>query len=169
VDKILQGDENAFRKLFESFFVPLCNFVKHYIPSHDIAQDLAQEALLKYWQRREHFNNFNQVRTFLYRSVRNMAFNELEHLKVVNKVHTRMLTEPLPSPGESDTLLVEEEVFRQLRTAIETLPKRSREIMQMSLRQITNEEIADTLGISRKTVRSLKKIAYKKLKVRLSR
>lgn len=164
VEKISQGDDKAFKKFFESFFIPLCNFAKRFDLSDDISEDLAQEALLKYWQRRANFNNFNQVRSFLYMTVRNAAFNELQHIEIIEKVHSH-LSESLPvtEPDIHDAI-VEEETYRRLRDAIQLLPKRSREIMLLTLTGLGNDEIAEKLNISKETVRSLKKIAHKKLK-----
>ncbi|MDR2627382.1 MAG: sigma-70 family RNA polymerase sigma factor [Dysgonamonadaceae bacterium] len=169
IEKISQGDHKAFKKFFESFFIPLCSFAKRYDLSDDVAEDLSQEALLKYWQRRTNFNNFNQVRSFLYTTVRNAAFNELQHMEVIEKVHLQ-LSETLPmEEPDIHNAIVEEEVYRQLRDAILLLPKRSREIMLLTLTGLSNDEIAEELNIAKETVRSLKKIAHKKLRDRIQR
>lgn len=169
IQDISEGNESAFKELFESFFIPLCNYAKSFsFIRDDMAKDISQETLIKYWHRKEYFNNFNQVRAFLYKTVRNACLNELDHIKVVDRSQPFIKESLIVDSVEIDTI-IEEEVFRQLKGAIEELPKRSRAIIRMTLSKMTNDQIALELGISRETVRSLKKIAHKKLRLKINR
>ena len=48
--------------------------------------------------------------------------------------------------------------------AINTLPNKCAHIIRLSIKNLTNSEIANELGISINTVKAQKKIAYKKLR-----
>jgi RNA polymerase sigma-70 factor (ECF subfamily) len=168
VSKIKRGDQKAFRKLFESFFIPLRNYALHFISCELTAQDIAQETLIKYWDRRENFDHFNQVRSFLYLAVRNAAINELEHKNVTRNAYLNISEQLLHRTSEDDEMMaIREDVYRQLRDAIETLPERSKEILKLTLKGLKNEQIAQDLGISYETVKTLKRISYKKLREKI--
>ncbi len=60
--------------------------------------------------------------------------------------------------------VVEEEVYAIIYKAIDELAPQSRKVILLSLQELSNGEIAEKLGISVNSVRTLKQNAYKKLK-----
>lgn len=177
IKRIRNGDIEAFNALFESFYIPLREFVCNFIPARDVAADIAQETLVKYWQRRENFLTLPQVRSFLYNTARNAILNELAHLRVVAAYNHRFSAESLYVPAmrrdcelyDPDYYEIRSEVIRRLRDEISSLPLRTRQIMTMALAGAKNDEIATALNIERETVRSHKKSAHKKLRARLDK
>ena len=65
--------------------------------------------------------------------------------------------------------MIEEETFNLLYNEIKSLPAASQQIMLLALNGLKNQEIADELDISLNTVKTQKKIAYSKLKQRMSK
>ena len=63
--------------------------------------------------------------------------------------------------------VVEEETYRMLTDAIDKLPGQMRAIMRLAMEGKKNGEIAECLNVSVETVHTLKKIAYKKLRIYL--
>lgn len=63
--------------------------------------------------------------------------------------------------------VVEEETCRILTDAIDKLPDQMRAIMRLAMEGKKNGEIAEYLNVSVETVHTLKKIAYKKLRIYL--
>ena len=51
-----------------------------------------------------------------------------------------------------------------IENAINTLPNKCAQIIKLSIKDFTNAQIAEELGISINTVKAQKKIAYKKLR-----
>lgn len=178
MQRIRGGDQEAFRKLFWSFYVPLREFVAGYLPppSDDVASDIAQETLVKFWQRRENFDSVASVKSFLYNTARNAVLNELAHRRVVDSYNQRQALQGGSAEEHSDRRHyaldhseIRSELIRCLRDEISALPRRTRQIMEMALQGNRNDEIAAILGIQRETVRTLKKSAHKKLRERLYR
>ncbi|GAL63766.1 hypothetical protein JCM19300_2802 [Algibacter lectus] len=62
------------------------------------------------------------------------------------------------------TQLTLTDTYAQLETAIKQLPKKSEAVIRLTLNAYTNKEIAEELSISKNTVKSQKRIAYKKLR-----
>lgn len=64
--------------------------------------------------------------------------------------------------------VIEEEVERILAETEFELPPKCREIFRLAMLGKDNEEIARLLGVSENTVKTQKKIAYKKLKQKIA-
>lgn len=159
-------DEQEFHNIFNEYYVPLCSFASRYTEEAELSADIVQDAFAKLWQIRKDFFYLHQVKAFLYTVVRNKALNELEHSKVVYEYAQKIINK------ETDAFfhdaVVEEETYRILIEAIEKLPEQMRAIMRLALNGQRNADIADRLNVSTETVRTLKKIAYKKLRKHLT-
>src|SRR5690606_25622655 len=89
-DPVVQYDienEQDYDRLFKILYKPLCFFAYKFLLDKDKAEDIVQECLLRFWQRKERFESFLKIRSFLYVSVRNSCYDELEHQKVKAKHH----------------------------------------------------------------------------------
>ncbi len=159
------ANELEFRRLFNSFYVPLCVFANKYVQDEEAAADIVQDCFTALWQIRNDFLYLHQVKAFLFTSIRNKALNEIEHSKVVSEYAEKIMAKKQESFFHEN--IVEEEVYRTLAEAIDKLPKQMKAIMELALEGMSNAEIAQTLDVSVETVRSLKKIAYRKLRTLL--
>ena len=162
IDRIQQGNELAFKELFDEFYQALCAFATTYLKDDVLAADIVQEVFVKYWDRRNDFDNLFKVKSFLYTVVRNDCLNTIRDKKGKREDISVI---------ESDIFyvdnLVEEEAYRIFYNAVEALPLQTREVIQLALDGLKNAEIAEHMGIAESSVHTLKKLAYKKLKVTL--
>ena len=143
-------DEREFHNVFDKYYVALCLFANQYTENEEVSADIVQDSFAKLWQIREDFFYLHQVKSFLYTAVRNKALNELEHSKVVFEYAQKVIEKRKDSFFHD--AVVEEETCRMLTDAIEGKK---------------NGEIAEYLNVSVETVHTLKKIAYKKLRIYL--
>lgn len=155
-------DETEFKHIFEQYYRSLCSFANEYVEDWDLATDIVQEAFAKLWKIRKKFLYMHNVKAFLYTTIKNKALNELEHSKVVSS-YANKINEKRKDLFFHD-LIIEKETYRILAEAIAKLPERTREIMQLALDENSNAEIAEKLQISKETVHTLKKTAYKRLR-----
>ena len=163
--EIVQLDEQGLHTIFQRYYAPLCLFAYQFTDDRELAADLVQEAFIKLWELRTHFSYLHQVRSFLYLTVRNKALNELEHQRVVKEYAADYQLKA--SEVFFEETLIEQETYRILTEAIDTLPTRMKEVMQWALRGKKNAEIAELLDCSIENVRSLRQQAYKRLRQQL--
>ena len=160
IKRIAKGDIQAFEKFFEAFYPSLCKFSNGFLESKDIAADIAQDAMIKFWNNRAVQSTIKQAKVYLFTIVRNNCINYTRHQKVVDN-HRLKYAE---NKEFINAAYIEDEVFDLLRTAVKKLPPQSKNIILLALEGLANKEIAEELKISINTVKSLKKTAYSTLR-----
>ena len=167
LDGIRKGSKKVYHQVFLNHYAALCHFANRFIADKDTVEDLVQEAFISFWDKRTTFENFYAIKSYLYTSVRNNCLNHLQHLAVRKKNEDAIIYE-LESGYHIQNAVIEEEAFNNLYVEIKNLPKAAQEIMLLAMNGLKNPEIAEKLNISVNTVKTQKKLAYAKLKDRLS-
>lgn len=150
-----------FEILFRRLYLPLGMYALRIVDDADVAEDMVQEAFTNTWERLEGGLEISNFKAFMYRSVRNECLSYLSSLK------EKVGEEFIPEAGEEEI----DTSFRDARIwkAIDELPEKCREIFLMSKRDgYSNEEIADELGISIKTVKNQMTKAFSRLREALN-
>lgn len=149
--------EIAFRKLY----LPLGMYALRFVDDVDIAEDLEQDAFMKAWLYVGSGNDVGNFTSFMYRTLRN------ECLKYLRDRRETLGEDSIPEISEDgiDTSFRDARIWK----AIDSLPEKCREVFLMSKRDgLTNEDIAEELGISIKTVKNQITKAFKRLREALS-
>jgi RNA polymerase sigma-70 factor (family 1) len=167
IQGINSGDKKAYKKVFEEYFNALCAFSYKYIADQSETKDIVQDVFISFWEHKKDFEHINSIKAYLYTSARNKCLNSLKH-KIVKQKHEEALIYELESEQFFTNHVIEEDAFNQLYTEIRALPNSSQQIMLLALKGFKNREIAEKLNISENTVKTQKKIAYAKLKMKLS-
>lgn len=150
-----------FEAYFRRLYLPLGMYALRIVDDADVAEDMVQDAFLNTWERLEGGLEISNFKAFMYRSVRNECLSYLSSLK------EKVGEEFIPEVGEDeiDTSFRDARIWR----AIDELPEKCREIFLMSKRDgYSNEEIADELGISIKTVKNQMTKAFTRLREALN-
>ncbi|WP_373722848.1 RNA polymerase sigma-70 factor [Bacteroides heparinolyticus] len=145
------GDEQAFKYLFDTYFVPLCRFMKLYLKDEAEIEEIAMDIFMHVWTNREEFQIKLSFKAYLFQAARNRCLNVLRDSKQ---------TCPIDGLGEtlSDNCFIDEnieleELHRLIEEAVCALPDRCREVFRQSRQEnLTNKEIAERTQTSVKTV-----------------
>lgn len=163
VESINQDDINAFKQFFENFYPSVCVFAQKYLKDAELAEDLAQEAFIEFWMRKDKFTDLKAMKGFIYTVTRNKCLNDIK----LRGIRENILRNKISSDDFFYELILEEETYSIIHHAIDKLAPQSRRIVWLSLEKNKNQEIADRLNISVNTVKTLKKNAYKELRNQL--
>ena len=153
VSAIRNGDKSAFKTVIDLYYKEVYWYAKSLSRDETLAKDLTQEAFFKLWKKRGILKEGVLIRGWLYRSVRNKF---LDHTKKYNK-ETRLL-EMTYADALDNAIQIEnrEELRRKMEIVekeIQNLPKKCSKVFLLSKKEgLTNNEIADYLGVSLKTV-----------------
>lgn len=148
-----EGNEKAFKKLFDKYHQKLYAYLFRLLDSKDDAEDIVQETFIKIWEKRSQFIEGYSFDAFLFKIAKN-AFISLTRKKINQKVleiSPEMLAKPDGNDSESDLILNEtREIIDKI---INRLPKKRKEIFRLRrIENLSRKEISDKLGISIVTV-----------------
>jgi RNA polymerase sigma-70 factor (ECF subfamily) len=152
-----EGDERAFQVLVERWERPVFAFLARMLGSREEAQDLGQETFLRICRQAERYEPRGQFRSWLFRIAGNLARSRLRRRKIVRWV---AFDRPLhDQPAESPPVgadLEREEWKALLIRALAELPGRQRQaILLRHDLEMSQREIAASLGTSESAVESL--------------
>ena len=68
--------ERGFKMLMNSFQVPIYNYIRRLVVSHEDAEDIIQEVFLKLWEN-EDCIEITYIKTYLFRAAKNRVLNYL--------------------------------------------------------------------------------------------
>jgi len=162
VQQLNSGSQKAYQKLFDRLYPILCLFAIKFIKDKNEAEDIVQEVFIELWKQREKFNNINQIKGFLYKSIKNKCLNNIKHEKIKLEYSNEILITETEEYFEEQ--LIKTEVIVHIQKSVKTLPKQRKDIILMNMQGLKNNEIAEELNISVNTVKLQKKIAYKQLR-----
>lgn len=157
---------SAFKYLYSQYYSDMVMYGLKFVDFHNTAEDIVQEVFLTFIDRNYYFKTEVQLKTFLYRSVRNSCLNIEKHSQVKKKYENH-LKHATAHQESDDHKIIEQEVYSLLFNAINKLPERCRQIFELHLKGKKNEEIAQLMNISVMTVKTQKKIGMKFLRKEL--
>jgi RNA polymerase sigma-70 factor, ECF subfamily len=149
-------------------------FARQWLPSKADAEDVVQEAFVRFWRRNHDLNNPENIgarepirsRAYLYAAVRSIALDFLRR-------DSRRARRESTVVAESDSTVqpkfaIEDESQRTLAAALDGLPREQREVLVMKIwNDLTFAEIGSALGISQNTAASRYRYALAALKKNL--
>ncbi|MDG5767575.1 RNA polymerase sigma-70 factor [Balneolales bacterium ANBcel1] len=153
VEGINNGDASSFEALYKHYYPQLGRFLLRYVQEKQVAEDIIHNVLYEIWKNRNRLEARGTLRSYLYTAVRNQALKYLKKEK--GHLHVDVVDHPEiehnPDYRDEDIEFVE---FREaVRNALALIPEQRRNIFLMHREdQLTYREIAETLGISIKTV-----------------
>jgi RNA polymerase sigma-70 factor (family 1) len=147
----------AFDKLFRELYEPLVRSAYRLTGSQPAAEDVVHEVFLAYWNRPADAALAVSPRSYLYRAVRNRALNALRSDRTARTVplgDADCVAEGALADADGDREREGADALTSaLARAVGMLPERARLVFTLSREHgMTYPEIADTLGISVRTV-----------------
>lgn len=152
IKALSRGDSRAFDLLFLNYQPRLVAFIASFIKDEEEARDIGQDIFLRLWEHREQCDEIRSMKAFLFRSAKFAIYNHFDHQLVNEKFVEQMLYAPIETDSAEERLFAEE-LQKLIDLAIEQMPEQRRRVFEMSRKEgLSNAEIADRLGISKRTV-----------------
>ncbi len=169
IEKIRQGDEEAFEQLFNEHYLKLSRFAWRYVKSKAVAEELAQDVFADIWDEHTEWQPAGPIRTYLYQVVKNKAIDYLRHRQVQREYDPQWMEEQEQPAVHFEDPAEKEQIQEAIKREIEALPARSKMIFKLHRYDgLTYKEIAEVMDISIKTVESQMTRTLKRLRERLS-
>ncbi|MCD7852041.1 MAG: RNA polymerase sigma-70 factor [Parabacteroides sp.] len=161
---IQSGDKKAFKYLFNMFFASLCRFIRVYVKSNQVAEEIALDIFSSIWENKEKLEIKLTWKAYLFQAARNRALNYIRDTERFVSVSDWSNFDKY----EIDYSLEIKELENLIQEAICSLPERCQDVFCKSrFEALSNKEIADKLQIPVKNVEAQITKALKLIKVYL--
>jgi RNA polymerase sigma-70 factor (family 1) len=147
--KDVQAFENYYKEHYKFLFLTACK----YLENTGLAQEIVNDVFVRLWEDGATISIQSSLKAYIYRAVVNRSLNELDK----NKRERQHQIELRRRPEETFELreMEENELKIKLYKAIDELPEQCLKVFRMSrFEELKQQEIADRLGISIKTVKN---------------
>ncbi|WEK37877.1 MAG: RNA polymerase sigma-70 factor [Candidatus Pseudobacter hemicellulosilyticus] len=153
--RIAGGDTQAFSELFRLYYDPLRWNAGKLLQSAYWAEEIIQEVFLQLWAHRSDLPLVEQPAAYLYRITANRSFDRIRRQS--REVQAQYLLQQAGHSGETEQQHRYDLVRLQqlVQQAVDSLPEQQRIIYLLQQEQeLSYQEMADRLGLSRNTVRN---------------
>lgn len=169
IEQLRQGDNEAYRELYARFYGVLCVAAERYLRDRFLAECIVEDVIFNIWEKREQLAIHSSLRSYLTMSVRNASINYLRSKYARNETLRSHLSDSdrdwidnattydLPT----DAMVTEETMAKVLRCLGSDECRRV--FIRSRLEGMSQQEIAEELGISVNTVKYHMKNALARL------
>ena len=152
VIRVCQGDQEAFRLIFDRYSRPVIGFIYDMVSDRDLAEELTQETFVRAYRGIRGMNAETKLSTWLFGIARNVARESLRARVRANR-HVGLddksvldLSDDEPVPVER---LLSKELNDLIRRSLATLDEDKRLVFTLKVfHHCSYEEIADITGFS---------------------
>jgi len=150
------GDRNAFTQLYGRYSALLYVYAFKLLGDTDSAKDMVQEIFIAVWDKRDSTDYHISFASYLYTSVRFKFLKAIAHQKV-KAVHAENFLSLFDEKTHStEAYITEKELVAKVESLVAELPPQMARVFMLSrLQHLSNQEVADKLQLSEKTVRNL--------------
>lgn len=171
IHKMAEDDQAAFEMIFHRYWEKLFSYLYNRLHNKIASEEIVQEVLISIWEKRKTLSIHTSLSSYLYKAAKYRMLNYIRSEKVRKTYFSDFL--------ETQISLVSDPLGPQLQNVsdlkdliekrLQELPPKCREVYRMSREEhIPNQEIADQLRISKKTVENYLTIALKHLRIHLT-
>lgn len=156
-DDILLAQE--FEKIFTGYYSAVKYFAFMLLKSEADAEDITQDVFTKLWTQPQIWSDRDstEISNYIFAMTKHITINFIKHKRIVEEYQERVIEKSLIEELFKTDNTLEPIYYKEaellVRLVLSRLPERRREIFVLSrLRNMSNQEIAEKLNISVRTV-----------------
>ena len=118
-------------------------------------EDISQDIFLMLWGNRSSLNTINNFKSYLFRVCKNAAYRHIERALLFKNYQQKQAEKVVSTPenNETDDKIQLRELELLVAMVVEKMPPQRKKIYKMSRESgMSSDEIAQTLGINKRTV-----------------
>jgi RNA polymerase sigma-70 factor (family 1) len=162
---IADGDEKAFRQIFDSYSSRIYYFALKLTHSKVTSEEIVQEIFLKIWNNRETLSTIESFPAYLYTITRNHAFNVLKRIAIEANANAKLVAQLPVHHSDTEEEIIRSDYERLLGRIVDGLPPQQKKVYSLCHQEgLKYEEAAERLNISRLTVKTHMQSALRTIK-----
>jgi RNA polymerase sigma-70 factor (family 1) len=153
IKNLKEGDVLSFDSIFKKYHKKVYYFAISYLKSKEEAEDVVQEVFMNLWKCRDQINEYYVFSKYLFKITYNATCKKFRKQASDKKQMEEALQNILIEDNSTNLEIEYNNLLETANTLIDKLPSRQKDIFLLSINeQLTNEQIAQQLNISKKTV-----------------
>lgn len=159
--RIAQGDEKAFRQIFEKYQKKVFAYACHILKSDTLAEEVVYELFLMVWQHKS-LDRIDAFEAYIQVATRNQTLKKLRKIRLQQKLNAQVMVNWDESRNTTEERILFNETQRILAEAIENLPPQQKKVYELCKTEgLRYEQVADRLALSRLTVKTHMQLALR--------
>jgi len=161
INRFQMGNEEAYIELVNRYKDRIYNFVFHFLGDVEEAEDVAQNTMLKLYQKKDYYKEIAKFSTWIYTIARNLANTELRKRKRRKIIYLSQMSKKEKQyeiPAEHynvDQQLNDEYLNNRIQKAIKKLPNHFKSIIILrDIQGLSYDDISNIVGVPLGTVKS---------------
>ena len=152
---MIKSKEISFEGLYSTYYTPIRDFIKKYVYSATLAEDLTQEVFMKVWDHRDHLEDVTYLKTYLFSIAKNHTFNALKAINRSKESLNIMVCEVPALENFADDNMQVKEYMDFINEVLGKIPVRSRTIFKLCREEGKSyAEVAEHLDISKNAIKN---------------
>lgn len=152
--KLTQGNESAFKLIYDRYWFGIYKTVKRYTKSSELAEDIVQEIFTTLWNSRGHFLQVINLEFYLVTMAKNLTYKTLRKIAFEQTLQNNLVRD-LQSEEITESTLLDQQYTQLIEQAVGLLPSQQKQIFQLAkVEGLSHKDIAGQLKISHLTVKT---------------
>lgn len=148
-----QGDELAFAELYNRHHDRICRFIRKYLKSEELSEDICQNVFIKIWEQKDQVDII-EFGAYAFTLAKRQALDFLKRAAIEEAALGLILLKYSPRMKLVEDEHQNKEYTDFVEDVLSRLPEQSRTVFKLCRQQYkTYDEAAELLGISRNTVK----------------
>jgi len=153
--QVAEGNEKAFRVIFDHYKAPFHAAAYKMTRSVDISEEIVQEVFVTLWVKRELIAGAKSPEGYVFTILHNCIYSHFRKLARERRLKSKLGQDEQESENQIEALLNEKENKAILENVISQLPPQQKLIYKLAKQEgLSREEIAKKLNISPNTVKN---------------
>ena len=167
---IRQQDRKVFELFYKKYYQQLFALAFRYVGQMEVAEEIVHDLFITVWNKSDQLNVQHSLKSYLFKAIINSSLNYIKKEKMQTEkrlaylaVHDNEFT------SDEEKGAAEEKMLKSLEEALELLPAKCKQVMYLSrFGKLKQQEIAQQMDISLKTVKNHLTYGFQKLREHLS-
>ena len=164
LNAIKQRDKKGFEVLYKRYYKQLFALACRYVEQTETAEEIVHDVFIAIWNKAELIDIKHSMKSYLFKAIVNSSLNFIKKEKMNAEKQSTYLAVQETEIQDED-LKKEEALLESLEEALKLLPEKCKQVMYLSkFGKLKQQEIADQMEISVKTVKNHLTYGFQKLR-----
>lgn len=153
--QLITGDAESFKKLYEYYQRKIFLFALRLTKSNSEAEEIVQAVFVRLWEKREQIKIEKNFNAYILTITKNLVLDGMKKAAYHKVIQQKIYQNMQELRNTSADQLIEKELAMLHQQAVDRLSPQKRIVFMLSREEeLSYEEIAEKLGVSKNTVRN---------------